>query len=156
MSKNGVSVDGSANNVNIEDMSPQIVKGVSNDDLLAFLALYEKDSTKNQIEMICTPQNKRIIFGREMIDKNSGLPKLDSQGNVMTYSDKYLVDFSYAGGVLENYPLEKDKYLELEEDCKYRCFGRQGSITEFGSKRDLPIFSTIEPYVPNVQKVQKV
>lgn len=148
--KSSIQSDEAVNNVEVKDMSPTIVEGISNDDMLKMFEAYEKDSQMNLVHTVCTALNKQMILGKEIIDKTTGMPRVNLEGVIMRYSDRYQVDFRHSRDVVERYPLTKEEYEMIDEGSKYRCIGELSSVNDFGNKRDIPKYLTIVPYVPNI------
>ncbi len=130
------------NNVEVKDMSPKPFEGLSHEQVMAIVRQREIESTKNYVEIIATPREKEIILGKDIIDKQTGLPKLDSEGNVLRYSNKYYVDLSFDGGVLKKYPCKKEMFDEIEEGVKHRFIGYMGTYKNFGDEIIAPIFTS--------------
>jgi hypothetical protein len=130
------------NNVDIKDMTPKPFEGLTHEEVMRLLREREREASKNYVELVGTPRSKELIRGQEIIDKATGLPKLDSNGNVMHYSDKYFVDITYDGGVLKRYPCSKEMYEDLQENLKHRFVGYLGAVKNYGNEETLPIFTS--------------
>ncbi len=131
---------------NVVDMSAKIKVGNMQISMAEYRAMqreYEKVSMANEIKLSARIKSKEIIKGKEIIDKNTGVPVVDEMGEIRHYPDTFIISLAFEGGSLD-YKCKEPMYEALEIGEKYLFKGYLGYIKEFGKEVISPIFHSYE------------
>ncbi len=127
----------------LKDMSAKVGDKLTMEEFKAMQKQYEELTTANDIKLSAKVKAKKLIPGKEIIDKQTGIPVVDDAGQVRTYADTFIVTLNFEGGSLE-YKCDEQVYKELELNSRYLFKGYLGHIKEFGKEVLSPIFTAYE------------
>lgn len=140
--KKSVETGEAVNNVEIKDMQPK-VKDESMDDFLQKQREFDKLVNSNEVRLSAKIRNKEIIKGKEIINKQTGMPVVDELGEVRHYSDTYIVTLLFQGGSLD-YRCNQEMYQALDLNSTYLFKGYMGVVKEYGKDVVSPIFQSYQ------------
>lgn len=135
------------NNVEIKDMSPKVNTPMGEMDMPTFMEFYKKadqELNKNINIISADVIKKTTTLGREIIDKTTGVPAVDSFGAVRRYSDRYTLSLIGRGFSLE-YQCDCELFNSVEEGRHYDFKGRNGDVFSFGEKKFGAIYDVAVP-----------
>lgn len=133
--------------------SPHVIPAPTAEDLTpeGYVAYFQRvRDSENTNYNIITPTilKKEIIEGKEILDKETRLPKLSHDGTPMRYPDKY--SLSLIGyGFTRTMQCSFEIYSSVEVGTKYVFKGDNRDVVVFGEKKFSPFYSTVEPFVPS-------
>lgn len=133
-----------ANNVGLEDMSPTVGDShMSQAEFLRLMRLHNEKVNANYFVLGGKVSSKEVIEGKARIDKTTGAPILDSDGNQLFYQNRYRVTFTFSGFTLTRTVSEK-MYNDLVLGSTYSFTGELGMVKDFGEEIFSPIFHSWE------------
>lgn len=124
----------------IKDMQPKI-NDVEYQKHLEMQRRYRKELNANELVLSANVVDKRVKKGNEIINKQTGLPETDKQGEIRRYDDTHIITLLFMGGRLE-YKCDEDMFSSVEIGSTYKFTGYMGVIKEFGKDVISPIFQS--------------
>ncbi|RLA83625.1 MAG: hypothetical protein DRG78_03825 [Epsilonproteobacteria bacterium] len=101
------------------------------------------NNNANKIVLGATFASLETIIGKDIIDKKTNQTKVDADGIVQKYNDKYYASFTFDGGAVRT-ELTHPQSIELQEGVRYLCTGRLAPVNVFGKLEIQPVFSKYE------------
>ncbi len=133
-----------ANNSDLKDMSPTIGESsMTQDEFLRLMRIHNERVSSNTIILSAEISAKEVFEGKPRMDKASGLPALDGEGNPLYYPNRYKVTLTFKGGTLVQSVSEK-LYNELELSHTYMFKGHLGFVKDYGQDVLAPIWQSNE------------
>lgn len=132
------------NNLEIKDMSPKIGEGsMTMEDFNRMMALYNAKVNANNVTLSAQISQHEVIAGKPRVDKSTGAPHLDGEGNPTFYPDRYKITLIFKGGTLVQ-NVSEAMYNELELNSTYMFKGSLGFVKDFGQDVLSPIWQSWE------------
>jgi len=127
---------GSANNTNEKIQNYDIPAGMTEEQFNAILEQQRKMldlRSKNSVELAGIIVEKRQTEPKMIIDKETGNPVVDENGQVKFYKANFFVKIAFTGGEKE-INISEEWFHSLDYNRTYLFTGRLGLVRQFGKE----------------------